>query len=148
MKNFKTIWILSRQSTSRDIARVVNFQFSETLCLIHSGWLVGNRCGDSMEGKSFYNHNGKTLDADCYHRHSCQRQFTAATVVNDSEKSFHSECFKCKECDIVLSSSYVDRGSRKIYMKNCLFHLVLDAKSLYWHSMISFNRRGLKKLVY
>lgn len=97
------------------VGKVTSFTQNELKYSFHSTCFVCDRCSKSMEGKAFYNHEGKYFDKECYHSvvlgscSACKVVFEDPQVVKAGGKQFHPRCFKCSTCCNELTSSYIEK---------------------------------------
>ena len=93
----------------------------------HSKCFTCGNCLESMEGKTFYQHQGIYLDKDCYHKvilgscYACNVSFQDPTVVKAGGRLYHriiyrlltpAACFLCSDCKEPLTSSYIEKDSK------------------------------------
>ena len=145
--------------------KVTSYTQQEFKNNFHPECFVCGNCSQSMEGKAFYNHDGKMLDMECYHKvvlgscDACHLQFSDPTVIKANGKKFHPDCFKCSSCTNLLASSYIDKDSKffcKVYllfnsrlvMKNNSFRLAeLASCQSHRKSNNEFYNSGSNKLM-
>jgi LIM domain-containing protein len=100
------------------IGKVTSYTQEDIKNNFHPKCFVCANCSKSMEGKAFYNHDGKMLDVECYHKvvlgscDVCKLPFNDPTVIKANGKKFHPACFKCSSCSNPLASSYIDKDSQ------------------------------------
>jgi hypothetical protein len=111
--------------------RVTSYTQSEIKFNFHPNCFVCSNCSQSMDGKSFYQHENKYLDTECYYKvvlgfcSLCNQPFRDPTIIKASGKQYHPTCFTCSTCSNPLTSAYIEKED-KHYCKvqSFFFHIL------------------------